>query len=33
MTSRECVEDITIEGIFIPKGTVIYIDFMGIHHR
>eukprot|EP00878_Enallax_costatus_P020682 GHUV01021871.1.p1 GENE.GHUV01021871.1~~GHUV01021871.1.p1 ORF type:complete len:448 (+),score=109.54 GHUV01021871.1:312-1655(+) len=30
MTSREAVEDITLNGVFIPKGAVVYIDFYGI---
>jgi hypothetical protein len=31
MTSRGCVEDITIDGWFFPKGSVVYIDIRGIH--
>ncbi|KIZ05238.1 hypothetical protein MNEG_2718 [Monoraphidium neglectum] len=30
MTSRECVEDIDIDGWRIPKGSVVYIDIHGI---
>eukprot|EP00882_Tetradesmus_deserticola_P030263 GHRQ01033963.1.p2 GENE.GHRQ01033963.1~~GHRQ01033963.1.p2 ORF type:complete len:489 (+),score=180.62 GHRQ01033963.1:1689-3155(+) len=30
MTSREAQEDITLNGIFIPKGSVVYIDIIGI---
>lgn len=30
MTSRECVEDIDIDGWRIPKGSVVYIDIRGI---
>lgn len=31
MTSRACVEDITIDGWYFPKGSVVYIDIRGIH--
>lgn len=30
MTAREAVEDITLNGVFIPKGAVVYIDIYGI---
>lgn len=30
MTTREAVDDITLNGIFIPKGAVVYIDYYGI---
>lgn len=31
MTSREALQDITLpNGLFLPKGTVCYIDILGI---
>ncbi|KAF8072353.1 D-xylose-proton symporter [Scenedesmus sp. PABB004] len=30
MTTREAVEDITLNGLFIPRGSVVYIDIWGI---
>jgi cytochrome P450 len=30
MTTREALQDITINGLFIPKGGVVYIDIHGI---
>lgn len=30
MTSRKALEDITLNGVFIPKGAVVYIDYHGI---
>lgn len=32
MTSREALQDITLppHGLFLPKGTVVYIDIWGI---
>lgn len=32
MTSREALEDITLNGVFIPKGAVVYVDIIGIQH-
>lgn len=32
-TSRECVADTTVNGIFIPKGTWIFVPPYTMHHR
>lgn len=32
MTTREALEDVVLPcGLFLPRGTVVYIDIRGIH--